>query len=96
MKDCVDSFTALQQRVLYRENGGFPDSACILSRGLVQKAPVARQISVLWPGFTMDNLKFAVEPQWGESESTWYCGHYRPIVPAPDDKTMVIVVKLVE
>jgi hypothetical protein len=21
----------------------------------------------------------------GETESTWYCGHYWPIVPAPDD-----------
>jgi hypothetical protein len=25
-----------------------------------------------------------------------YCGHYWPIVPAPDDKAMVIVEKLVE
>jgi hypothetical protein len=23
--------------------------------------------------------------QWGETESTWYCGHYWTIVPAPDD-----------
>jgi hypothetical protein len=23
---------------------------------------------------------------WGEIESIWYCGHYLPIVPAPDDK----------
>jgi hypothetical protein len=23
---------------------------------------------------------------WGGTESTWYCGHYRPIVPAPDDR----------
>jgi hypothetical protein len=23
---------------------------------------------------------------WGETESTWYCGHYWPIVPAPDDR----------
>jgi hypothetical protein len=22
----------------------------------------------------------------GETESTWYCGHYWPIVPAPDDR----------
>jgi hypothetical protein len=22
---------------------------------------------------------------WGEIESTWYCGHYWPILPAPDD-----------
>jgi hypothetical protein len=22
---------------------------------------------------------------WGETESTWYCGHYWPIVPAPND-----------
>jgi hypothetical protein len=23
---------------------------------------------------------------WGETESTWYVGHYWPIVPAPDDR----------
>jgi hypothetical protein len=23
---------------------------------------------------------------WGETESTWYCGSYWPIVPAPDDR----------
>jgi hypothetical protein len=23
---------------------------------------------------------------WGEIESTGYCGHYWPIVPAPDDR----------
>jgi hypothetical protein len=23
---------------------------------------------------------------WGETESTWYVGHCRPIVPAPDDR----------
>jgi hypothetical protein len=23
---------------------------------------------------------------WGEAESTWYCGHYWPIVPAPVDR----------
>jgi hypothetical protein len=24
--------------------------------------------------------------RWGETESTWYCGHYWPIIPAPDDR----------
>jgi hypothetical protein len=24
--------------------------------------------------------------EWGETESTWYFGHYWPIVPAPDDR----------
>jgi hypothetical protein len=24
--------------------------------------------------------------QWGEAQSTWYCGHYWPIIPAPDDR----------
>jgi hypothetical protein len=23
---------------------------------------------------------------WGETESSWYCGHYWPVVPAPDDR----------
>jgi hypothetical protein len=23
---------------------------------------------------------------WGETESTWYCGHYWTIVRAPDDR----------
>jgi hypothetical protein len=25
---------------------------------------------------------------WGETESTWNCGHYWPIVPAPEDRWM--------
>jgi hypothetical protein len=24
--------------------------------------------------------------RWGETESTWYCGHFWPTVPAPDDR----------
>jgi hypothetical protein len=24
--------------------------------------------------------------EWAETESTWYCGHYWPIVPDPDDR----------
>jgi hypothetical protein len=27
---------------------------------------------------------------WGETESTWYCRHYWPIVPTPDDTLMVV------
>jgi hypothetical protein len=23
---------------------------------------------------------------WGETDSTWYVGHYWPIAPAPDDR----------
>jgi hypothetical protein len=23
---------------------------------------------------------------WGQTESTWYCGHYWPVVPATDDR----------
>jgi hypothetical protein len=32
---------------------------------------------------------------WGETESTWYCGHYWPTVPAPDDRE-VFIEQLVE
>jgi hypothetical protein len=24
--------------------------------------------------------------KWGDTESTWYCGHYWPIIPDPDDR----------
>jgi hypothetical protein len=27
---------------------------------------------------------FLVSMGWGETESTWYCGHYWPIIPAPN------------
>jgi hypothetical protein len=28
---------------------------------------------------------FIITLNWDETECTWYCGHYWPIVPAPDD-----------
>jgi hypothetical protein len=31
-------------------------------------------------------LEMVIFLSWGETESTWHCGHYRPIVPARDDR----------
>jgi hypothetical protein len=40
----------------------------------------------LWLSRVLWHLYFCYYSYWGETESTWYCSHYWPIVPAPDDR----------
>jgi hypothetical protein len=39
-----------------------------------------------WKSFAVWNSSPFIFFSWGETESTWYCDHYWPIVPARDDR----------
>jgi hypothetical protein len=46
-----------------------------------------KELYCLYYNIASNNLyTFYYYSLWGETESTWYCGHYWPIVPAPDDR----------